>query len=444
MDIRIPRLGEGAESGSIVNILVKEGDRVQKDQTILELENEKAVAPIPSTHAGVVTKIYVKPGDKVSVGHAVIAISEEGGAASSAPAPAAPAPTVAAQPVYTPPAAPVTPASAPASNQDYTYVSKSGLPPAASPTLRRIAQDLGIDLNHVRGTEAGGRIGMADLKNYIQSLQSRAVSGGGQSAGSVSSSAPKAVSSEKIDFSKWGSITRKPSSSLRQKIGQKMTESWTTIPHVTQFEDADITALMELRKKFVAAYEKKGVKLTVTHFVMKAVVAALKKYPIVNSSLEEDTQDIIFKNYIHLGVAVDTEQGLIVPVVRDADKKSMLEIAKDLETLAEKTRARKIAIDDLKGGSFTISNLGSLGVPHFTPIVNKPEVAILGVGRGAWKPVVIKSKTKTGKDKIEPRLLMPLALSYDHRVIDGADGARFIREIVQNLENFKLEDVKLS
>jgi pyruvate dehydrogenase E2 component (dihydrolipoamide acetyltransferase) len=243
-----------------------------------------------------------------------------------------------------------------------------------------------------------------------------------------------------VDFSKWGPVERKPATSLRRKIGEKMSESWTTIPHVTQFDEADITALMELRKKYSAAYEKKGAKLTVTHFIMKAVVAALKKYPAFNASLDESSGEIVFKKYFHLGVAVDTEQGLIVPVLRDADKKSLFELAKELDALAEKTRQRKVSIEELKGGSFTISNLGSIGGQYFTPIINKPEVAILGVSRGVLKPVVVKLKTK---EVVEARLMMPLALSYDHRVVDGADGARFMRTLVEALQNFEEKEVKL-
>jgi pyruvate dehydrogenase E2 component (dihydrolipoamide acetyltransferase) len=228
---------------------------------------------------------------------------------------------------------------------------------------------------------------------------------------------------ESIDFSKWGPVEAKPLTPLRQKIAEKMTESWTTIPHVTQFDEADITALMALRKKYAPAYEKKGATLTLTSFILKAVVTALKKFPTVNSSLDEALQKLVEKKYYHIGVAVDTEQGLIVPVLRDVDKKTLLQVSKELGELAEKTRQRKVSLDELKGGTFTVSNLGGIGGSHFTPIVNKPEVAILGVGRGAGK--------------------LPLSLSYDHRVIDGAVGARFIRAVAEALENFKEDEVKI-
>ncbi len=435
MDIRIPNLGEGAESGNVVNIFVKVGDTVAKNQTLIELENEKAVAPIPSTGAGTVQKILVKIGDKVTVGQPIISISENGSSAVAA-APAQQAGPAAAAPVPPQQHAPVS-AVPQARSDDYEYASPSGFPPPASPTVRRVAEDLGIDLRRVQGSEAGGRIVMADLRAYIARLQQLAAAPKSASAPAVSASKPPA---ESIDFSKWGPVEKKANTSLRQKIAQKMSESWSTIPHVTQFDEADITGLMAIRKKAAPAYEKKGAALTITPFIMKAVVAALKKYPIVNSSLDEASNETVYKKYYHLGIAVDTDAGLIVPVIRDADKKSLLELAKELAVVAEKTRQRKVSVEDLRGGSFTISNLGSIGGTFFTPIINKPEVAILGVGRGVHKPVYIKSGTK---QTLEPRVMLPLGLSYDHRVIDGADGARFIREIVTTLENFKPEDVQL-
>ncbi len=441
MEIRIPNLGEGADSGSVVNIFVKEGDKVTKDQTLIELENEKAVAPIPSTAAGVVTKILVKVGDKVTVGQPIISLAEENGQIPVASSVSAPTVKREAPPTMTP----ASPVSA-------TIVSSGHLPPAASPTIRKMAQDLGIDLTRVHGTDAGGRISVSDLRNYIQYLQSLLIqqNQGVSPPKSLPTGQAGAADSRvaaSLDFSKWGPVHKKAISSLRQKIGQKMQESWTTIPHVTQFEEADITALMELRKKYAPIYEKKGARLTLTSFVLKSVLAALKKYPVFNASLDESTQEVVYKDYYHLGVAVDTESGLIVPVLKDVDKKNIFEISKELETLAEKTRARKVSLDELKGGTFTISNLGSIGGTFFTPIINKPELAILGVGKGVLKPVVISAKGGSGKEKtkqiVEARLLLPLGLSYDHRVIDGADGARFIRAIAEALENFSEKEIKI-
>ncbi len=435
MDIRIPNLGEGSDSGTVVSIMVKEGDTIAKDQTILELENEKAVAPIPSTIAGVISKLHVKVGDKVSVGHLIASIAGEGKAASPSPAQAAP------QASYDAPAPRLaTPAPASQSPLDYRYASVGGVDPSASPSVRKMALELGIDLHRVKGTESGGRVGMADIRNYIQYLQQAAQANAQTSGSNPPKNVADNVAAASLDFSKWGSVEKKPFTSLRQKISQKMSESWTTIPHVTQFEEVDITELMALRKKYAASYEKKGAKLTLTSFVVKAAIVALKKFPGFNASLDESKQEMVLKNYYHIGVAVDTEQGLIVPVIKDADKKSVFEISKTIETLAEKTRARKVSPDDLKGGTFTISNLGGIGGSFFTPIINKPEVAILGVSKGVNRPVVVKGKTK---DTIEARLMMPIGLSYDHRVIDGADGARFVRAIAEALENFSEKEVKL-
>jgi pyruvate dehydrogenase E2 component (dihydrolipoamide acetyltransferase) len=422
MNIKIPHIAEGISSGTVVSILVKEGDQVKKDQTVLELETEKAVAPIPAPEDGVVSKVLVTAGQTVNIGQDVIILSAGGGAAKPAaqekPSATAEKPKQTAVPSQQP--APVTPAAG-----EYHYESKSGLPPPASPTVRKVARELGIDLTRVRGREHGGRIVMEDIKAYIQGLQQAAAAKSQQ----PSPRTERTIQAESIDFSKWGPVTKKPVSTLRKKIGQKMADAWATIPHVTQFDEADITALLQLKKKYNSTYEEKGVKLTLTVLIAKAVVALLKKYPMFNSSLDELLQEIVFKEYYHLGIAVDTEQGLIVPVLKDADKKNMLEISKELQDLAEKTRQRKVSLDDLQGGTFTISNLGSIGGMHFTPIVNKPEVAILGLGRGVQKPVILNGK-------MEARMMLPVCLSYDHRVVDGADGARFIKDLVNQLENF--------
>jgi len=239
-----------------------------------------------------------------------------------------------------------------------------------------------------------------------------------------------------IDFSQWGPILKKPVTPLRKVIARRMSESWNTVARVTQFDDIDFTKLGELRKKFAGDYEKKGVKLTLTPFVLKAVAETLKKHPIFNSSLDEVAGEIIIKEYIHLGIAVDTDQGLMVPVIRDVDKKSLFDLAKELEALAAKARDRKISADEMKGGTFTISNQGAIGGAHFTPIINLPEVAILGLGRGALKPVVREGK-------VEVRMLTPMALSYDHRVIDGGSAARFTVDLLGAFHDFKEETVKL-
>jgi len=422
MDVKLPKLGEGAESGTVVSIMVKEGDAIAAGQTILELENEKAVAPIPSTVSGKVTSVRVKEGDKLSVGQVILSVEEGPGssakaaaqqAKSSQPGPEA-APNMSEQPKE--------PVEEGAGAAEPPEPAPSGLTPSASPSIRKLARELGIDLSRIRGSERGGRIVSADVRAYIQRLQKLAAQP--QPAVAPKPGMPQA---ERIDFAKWGPVARKPLTQLRKVISQRMTESWTTIPHVTQFDEADITSLNELRKKHAPAYEQKGAHLTLTSFVVKALAGVLKQHPLFNASL--DGEEIVFKDYYHIGLAVDTEQGLIVPVLRDADKKDLLELSKEIAELAEKARSRKVSLEELKGGTFTISNQGGIGGGHFTPIIKKPEVAILGLGRGIVKPVV-------KGQKIEPRLMLPLGLSYDHRVIDGANAARFMVDLVRALENF--------
>jgi pyruvate dehydrogenase E2 component (dihydrolipoamide acetyltransferase) len=420
MDVKLPKLGEGADTGVVVNIFVKEGDAVASGQSVIELENEKAVASIPSTAAGVVAKIFVKPGDRISVGQRILSLNEPG-QPSAAPA----AKTAAAPPAK----------AAPAPVEDVADDGEeqvSATAPVAPPSVRKIARELGIDLRKVRGTELGGRIVLADLRNYVQRLITTAAKG--KSSGGAA--APAKPVAESIDFTKWGPVSKKPVTPLRQVIMRRMAESWNAVPRVTQFDSADFTHLNALRKKFGAKYEKKGVKLTLTPLVLKVVAETLKKHPMFNSSLDEAKNEIVVKEYIHIGVAVDTEQGLIVPVLRDVDKKSILDLAKELESLATKARDRKISADELKGGTFTISNQGAIGGGHFTPIVNLPEAAILGLGRGSAKPVVRDGKIVVG-------MMTPLALSYDHRVVDGGGAARFIVDLVAALQDFKESAVKI-
>ena len=405
MDIRLPNLGEGTDSGVVVNILVKAGDPVQLDQPILELETDKAVGSIPASAAGIVQQIRVNIGDKISAGAVLLTLTEGAGAAPSAAAPVAP--RAAIQPAK--PIAPRPPAA-------------PGVPPAASPTVRKMAALLGIDLAGVPGSGHGGRIAVEDLRAYIQNLQ-------------AGSSAP-AKAPAPVDFAKFGPVTQQPISQLRKTIARRMSASWAAVPRVTQFDEADITGLNELRKKFAPAYEKNGAKLTLTVFAIKAVVQTLKKHPLFNASLDEAAGAIVLKGYFHIGIAVDTEHGLLVPVIRDADQKSMLQLAKELEELAGKTRDRKLTSEQMQGGSFTISNQGGIGSGTFTPIVNVPEVAILGLGRGTLKPAVVAGK-------IEPRLLLPVAVSYDHRVIDGGSAARFVVDLVAAFQNFDAKEVQI-
>jgi pyruvate dehydrogenase E2 component (dihydrolipoamide acetyltransferase) len=428
MDVKLPKLGEGADSGIVINVFVKEGDTVAKDQAILELENEKAVASIPSTGAGVVTAVHVKAGDRVSIGQRLVTLS---GGAEASLAPASPA---AAKPAAKKAAA--KPAPEPeeiAEESEELEEEISDAAVAASPSVRKLARELGINLGKIRGSEAGGRIVLGDVRAYIQRLMKAAARPAPVAAAAAAPAKPVAPS---IDFSQWGPVTKSPVTPLRKVIARRMSESWNAVARVTQFDDIDFTRLGELRKQFAPAYEAKGVKLTLTPFVLKAVAETLKKHPIFNSSLDEAANEIVLKSYIHLGIAVDTDQGLMVPVIRNVDQKSLLELAKELESLAARSRDRKITADEMKGGTFTISNQGAIGGGHFTPIVNLPEVAILGLGRGALKPVVREGK-------VEVRLMTPMALSYDHRVIDGGSAARFTVDLLAAFHDFKEATVKL-
>jgi pyruvate dehydrogenase E2 component (dihydrolipoamide acetyltransferase) len=430
MDVKLPKLGEGADNGVVVNVFVKEGDTIAKDQAIMELENEKAVASIPSTGAGVVSKIYVKAGDRITVGQRILTLEEAG--AAVAPAAAAPAPKPVAKKVAAQAAPEPEPEEAVEESAE-VEVEISNAAVAAAPSIRKMARELGIHLGKIRGSESGGRIVLGDVRAYIQRLMKAAAKPAPVAASAAAPVKPAAV---QIDFSQWGPILKKPVTPLRKVIARRLSESWNTVARVTQFDDLDFTRLGELRKKFAPAYEAKGVKLTLTPFVLRAVADTLKKHSIFNSSLDEVAGEIILKEYIHLGIAVDTDQGLMVPVIRDVDKKSLFDLAKELELLAARARDRKITADEMKGGTFTISNQGAIGGAHFTPIINLPEVAILGLGRGALKPVVREGK-------VEVRMMTPMALSYDHRVIDGGSAARFTVDLLKAFENFSEQAVKI-
>ncbi len=427
MDVKLPKLGEGSESGVVVSILVKEGDTVVKGQTVVELENEKAVAPIPASAAGKVTRIRVKEGDKVSVGQILFSMEEDGETTSSPATQGKTASTATVKPDATP-VSQSTAAPTPEPSMESEIINSN---PAAAPSIRKIARELGIDLTRIRGSEHGGRIAMADLRAYVDRLQKLAF---------VPKAAPGRNDKspvESIDFSQWGAVSRKALTPLRKIISRRMCENWTTIPHVTQFEEADITHLLDLRRRVAPQYEAKGARLTLTPLVIRALVSTLKKHPLFNASIDDVLEEVVLKHYYHVGVAVDTEAGLIVPVIRDADKKSLLQLSKELEELAAKARERKVSGEELKGGTFTISNQGGIGGGFFTPIINKPEVAILGLGRGTQKPAVVGNN-------VEIRTLLPIALSYDHRLIDGGSAARFIVEFVQNLTSTNENDLNLA
>lgn len=435
-DVVLPALAEGADSGTVVSILVKAGDAIEKDQPIIELENEKAIAPIPSTVAGVIAEVYVKEGDVINEGQKIVAVSSGDASAASAEDVVTQEREAAPSPVQTP----YDGQQVSDPYLSYRYQSRSGFPPPASPSIRKIATAIGLDLARVPGSGHGGRILIEDVQKYIQYLQNLADSP--RQAAPAASAAPGAPAAEapkpeSIDFSQWGKVKAEPVSSLRKTIAKRLQNTWNTMPHVFQFDEADITDVMELRKKYKAAYAKKNAGLTLTSITIKAIVKALQQYPIFNASLDEAKQEIVYKDYYHIAVAVDTEAGLVVPVIRDADQKSILDISIELQELAAKARDRKLSADEMKGSSFTLSNLGGIGGTHFTPIVNAPNTAILGVGRGSVKPVY------DGK-KFIPRSFMSLCVSYDHRVIDGADGARFITAVVEAIEKFPESEIKLS
>ena len=465
MDVRLPRLGEGADSGVVATVFVKEGDQVKKDQPVLELESEKAVASIPAPAAGTVSKIFVKEGDEIKVGGLILILSENGAAgATGANGGAAAAPRTAALPdtaplraidasvgdeasgetsidvlpTAPPPSAPALPGSSPlaAASASFPVVHPQGAPPPASPSLRKIARELGIDLHRVPGSERGGRIVMSDLRAYVTRIQQAALT---QAAGAprIAQVAPPAAPvAPKINFAAWGPVSPQKMTTLRKAISRKMAESWTTVPHIAQFDEIDVTDLLALRKKYAAKYEAKKAHLTLTSFALRAVVRTLRKHPRFNASLDEAAGEIILKQYFHIGIAVDTEQGLIVPVLRNVDQKSIFELSVELHELAERTRLRKVALEEMQGGTFTISNQGGIGSGHFTPIINTPEVAILGMGRGAVQPVVREGKTAQ-------RTLMPVTLSYDHRVNDGADAARFMVDLAKEFAAIADADVRL-
>jgi pyruvate dehydrogenase E2 component (dihydrolipoamide acetyltransferase) len=436
----IPNLGDGIKGGDVLNVLVKVGDTVAKDQGLLELETDKATIEVPSSVAGTVTEIKVKAGDKVTIGQGVMVLAGSPSPAASAPqapasAPARPGPEQAApgpsfggkagdaRPKGSGPGelvdfsrgsrpAPAAAAAAPAAAPDTRPVAP------AAPSVRRLARQLGLDIHAVSGTGPGGRISADDVLAHGKQVIASQSSGGG--------ALPAVVLP---DFSKWGPIDRQPMRAIRRKTAEHMVNSWAGVPHVTQHEKADVTDLEALRQKFGKGLEaqSKG-KLTVTAVALKVAAAALKAFPQVNASIDMAGEAMILKQYVHIGVAVDTDRGLLVPVIRDVDRKGVLELAAELGQLAEKARAGKLTLDEMQGGCFTITNLGGLGGTSFTPIVNQPEAAILGMSRSRTEPV-------WQDGQFVPRLMLPLSLSYDHRIVDGADGIRFLRYIVDRLEH---------
>jgi len=419
IEVKVPDIGD-YKNIPVIEVLVKAGDTVKAEDPLVTLESDKSTMDVPSPAAGVVKEIKLKVGDKVSAGVLVLTL-EAGGAAAATPAPAK-AETPAAVPqaaAKAPPphAAAAKPAPAPvAAPAAVAAVDEAGFGKShASPSVRRFARELGVDLSRVKGSGPKERIVMEDVQGYVKSELARPRSEGAGAGGGPGFNLPPM---QAVDFSKFGPVTTQPLSRIKKLSGSFLHRNWVSIPHVTQHEEADITELEAFRKSQADEAKKSGIKFTMLGFLMKASVVALKQFPEFNASLSADGESLVMKNYHHIGVAVDTPNGLVVPVIRDVDKKGLLEIAKELGDVSARMRSGKISPADLQGGCFSISSLGGLGGTFFTPIINAPEVAILGVGKASMKPVW------NGKEFV-PRLMLPLSLSYDHRVIDGALGARF-------------------
>jgi pyruvate dehydrogenase E2 component (dihydrolipoamide acetyltransferase) len=494
-DFTLPELGEQIEAGDVLRVLVKAGDTIAKEQPVLELETDKATIEVPSSVAGVVKEIKVKAGDKVKVGQAILSYEEGAGApggakaAEAAPsksggeggkqvqAKAEPAKaadtgaksaataggkTAAAPPakaaaetvdeteelqpdieiddqstkpdksgVRDPTVGPQAAAGGDARGTNVVDISRGARPVAeaaapetpaapAAPSVRRTARELGVEITEVQGTGPNGRISVDDVKAHVKRL----VTSGASRGAAAGVALP--------DFSRWGSVERQPMRAVRRKTAEHLSAAWATIPHVTQCDLADITGLEELRKKYAKQVEAAGGNLTVTSIAVKVIAAALRKFPQFNASVDMAAGEIVLKQYVNIGVAVDTDRGLLVPVIRDADQKNIVQLSAELAQLSEKARNRKIALEEMQGGCFSISNLGGIGGTYFTPIVNAPEVAILGISRARMEPVYQKDSGPSGQ--FAPRLMLPLSLSYDHRVIDGADGIRFLRWVAEALE----------
>ncbi|WP_314777481.1 dihydrolipoyllysine-residue acetyltransferase [Cardiobacterium hominis] len=436
-DIRVPDIGD-FDAVDVIEVLIKAGDSVENGQSVIVLESDKASMEVPAEAAGTVASVAIKVGDKVKQGDLIATLS--GAAAAAAPAPAAEAPKAAPAPApqAAPAAAPATvaaPAPAPSANPQ---IDEAGFATAhASPSIRRIAREMGLDLGKVQGSGRLGRILESDIRAFVKTLLTSggvAAAAAGGKSGAVSGAAPQGMSGippiPAVDFSQFGEIEEQPLSRINVLTGAAMTRCWLNIPHVTQHDYADITELEAFRVSLKAEAEKRGVRVTMLAFLMKALTSALKELPRFNSSLSPDGKALILKKYYNIGIAVDTPNGLVVPVIRDVDQKGIYDLSADLAAISKKAREGKLSPKDMSGASMTISSLGGIGGTFFTPIVNAPEVAILGVSRSAMQPVW------NGKD-FAPRLMLPMSLSYDHRVIDGALGARMTSLLAQILGDMK-------
>ena len=429
----LPDLGEGVHEGHIVSVMVKPGERIDEFQPMMEVETDKAAVEIPSPKAGVVEKVNVKAGDVVHVGDVMLVIDDGAAGADKSPqAVAQPArkaeagssrstSTASAAVASAPPSRESTPAPAAPPSNAPAPVHRDGPTPAA-PVVRKLARELGVDINIVPGSGPNGRVLREDVQRF------------GENGGVAGSFAPAPLTSAgaaptPTDFDQYGPIRREQPAQIRKTIARQMTRAWQSVPRVTHCDSADITELNRNRKSLNESLREGQVKLTMTAIVIKATAAALRDYPMLNCSYDGAKDEVIYKDYIHIGIAVDTPRGLVVPVMRDVDKKPLPLVATELNEIADRARDGKFEVSDLRGATFTITNVGALGGSFVTPMVNYPEVGILGLGRGDWQPRVLPDMS------IAPRMMLPLSLSFDHRICDGADAARFTRDLIDSLQN---------
>ncbi len=422
-EIKVPELGEGIETVDVISILVKKGDILQAQQAILEVESDKASLELPSPVAGTVIEILVQTGQKIKTGQNIALLSTSSSDTSANQGKESPA----SEPKKSqkksqkkpekskespkPSLAPTTPITSNAPLE----LSSPRKSIAAAPSVRRLARELGADIYRITGSGHQGRISQEDVKSYVKEMMQQGIDEEGRDH-------PKLP-----EFSRFGKVNREKMSSIRKRTSEKMQLSWNHIPHVTQFEEADITALEQFRRKKNKEAEKHGIKLTITTILIKIMALALRRFPKFNSSIDMKYNEIIYKEYVHLGIAVDTLHGLLVPVLRDADKKDLFSIATELDDLAKRSRKKKIKPEELQGSCMSLTNLGGLGTTYFTPLINWPEVSVLGIGRAKNQAILMHGS-------FQPRLILPLSLSYDHRLIDGADAARFLHWIAETLE----------
>lgn len=429
VDINLPVIGDNIPSADVIKVNVKEGEKINVNDVIIEIETDKATVEVPSEISGIIKKVFVQEGKKAKVGEPIISVEVSDSSQETKTEKleekveekeVEKQTTIQAQ----------IDSSKSQTQKEHTHMPQLVSIPRdipkvvapAAPSVRRFAREIGIDIHNVRGSGKNGRISIEDVKAYAKNLNQQLQSGG--IVGSGISIAKETLP----DFSKFGEIDRQPMNNVRRKTAEHLSYAWATIPHVTQFDKADITELEKIRKQFSKQVESLGGKLTITAILLKVVSSAMKVFPQFNSSVDMEKNEIIHKKYFNVGVAVDTEKGLLVPVIKDVDKKNIAQLSVELAEISQKARDKKLSLEDMQGGCFTISNLGGIGGTYFTPIVNSPEVAILGVSKSSIEPIYVDGEFR-------PRLMMPLSLSYDHRIIDGADGIRFLRWIVNALEN---------